>query len=93
MTRVRSALPPAPPDAPPDAPQIVTSHGIAVPTPGAGGAPLPMSTEQGAAFVPRAGGPPDTSGYMTAGYIVAFVLYAAYLGSIARRMARVRLGA
>ena len=30
--------------------------------------------EQSAAFVPRAGGPPDTRGYMIAGYVVAFAI-------------------
>lgn len=46
--------------------------------------------EQGAAFVPRAGGPPDTSRYLTAGYIVAFAIYAGYIVLLLRRMAQTR---
>ena len=46
--------------------------------------------EQGAAFVPRAGGPPDTSRYLTAGYIVTFAIYAGYIVLLLRRMAQTR---
>ena len=50
----------------------------------------PSLPEQGAAFVPRAGGPPDTSSYLTAGYIVTFAIYAGYIVLLLRRMAQTR---
>ena len=46
--------------------------------------------EQGAAFVPRAGGPPDTSNYLTAGYLVTFAIYAGYIVLLLRRIAHAR---
>lgn len=46
--------------------------------------------EQGAAFVPRAGGPPDTSNYLTAGYVVTFAIYAGYIVLLLRRIAHAR---
>jgi len=48
--------------------------------------------EQGAAFVPRAGGPPDTSNYLIAGYLVTFAIYAGYIVLLLRRMAHTRRG-
>ena len=48
--------------------------------------------DQGAAFVPRAGGPPDTSNYLTAGYLVTFAIYAGYIVLLLRRMAHTRRG-
>lgn len=48
--------------------------------------------EQGAAFVPRAGGPPDTSNYLIAGYLVTFAIYASYIVLLLRRMAHTRRG-
>jgi hypothetical protein len=42
------------------------------------------------AYVPMAGGPPDSSGYMWAGYAVAAVAYGAYIVLLLRRMARAR---
>lgn len=51
----------------------------------------PTQTGQGdVAFVPKAGGPPDTSSYMIAGYAVTFVLYGAYILVTLRRLARAR---
>ena len=42
------------------------------------------------AYVPKAGGPPDSSGYMWAGYAVAAVAYGGYIVLLLRRMARAR---
>jgi len=47
-------------------------------------------SDPGAAFVPKAGGPPDTSGYLTAGYIVAFAIFGGYIVLLLRRMAQTR---
>ena len=44
----------------------------------------------GAAYVPRAGGPPDTRGYMWAGYAVGLVLYGWYIIMLLRRHAALR---
>ncbi len=52
--------------------------------------PQTSPPEQGAAFVPRAGGPPDTSSYLVAGYVVAFAIYAGYIVLLLRRMAQTR---
>ena len=72
-----------------------TPNTAAAPTPSATPAPIgqtpPASQDPGAvAFVPKPGGPPDTSGYMTLGYVVTFVLYAGYIALVLRRIARVR---
>ena len=44
------------------------------------------------AYVPKAGGPPDSSGYMWAGYAVTAVAYVGYIVLLLRRMARARTG-
>lgn len=44
----------------------------------------------GAAYVPRAGGPPDTSGYMWGGYAIGAVILVGYLLLLLRRQARER---
>jgi hypothetical protein len=44
------------------------------------------------AFVPKAGGPPDSSGYMWAGYAIAAVAYGGYIVLLLRRMARAKRG-
>ena len=51
--------------------------------------PLVQDTT-GAAYVPRAGGPPDTSGYMWGGYAVGVVILLGYLLLLLRRQARER---
>jgi hypothetical protein len=43
-------------------------------------------------YVPRPGGPVDTSPYMWAGYAVAFIVYGGYIALLLRRLARVRKG-
>jgi hypothetical protein len=42
------------------------------------------------AFVPKAGGPPDSSGYMWAGYAITAAAYAGYIVLLLRRMARAK---
>ena len=42
------------------------------------------------AYVPKAGGPPDSSGYMWAGYAIVAVTYGGYIVLLLRRMARAR---
>lgn len=42
------------------------------------------------AYVPKAGGPPDSSGYMWAGYAVTAAAYLGYIVLLLRRMARAR---
>ena len=42
------------------------------------------------AYVPKAGGPPDSSGYMWAGYAVTAAAYVGYIVLLLRRMARAR---
>jgi hypothetical protein len=44
------------------------------------------------AFVPKAGGPVDTSRYMWAGYAVTALVYVGYALLIRQRMARTRRG-
>ncbi len=44
------------------------------------------------AYVPKAGGPPDSSGYMWAGYAIVAVTYGAYIVLLLRRMARAKRG-
>jgi hypothetical protein len=44
------------------------------------------------AYVPQAGGPPDTSSYMWAGYAVAALVYGGYIVLLLRRMAHSRKG-
>ena len=44
------------------------------------------------AYVPKAGGPPDSSGYMWAGYAIVGVTYGAYIVLLLRRMARAKHG-
>lgn len=39
------------------------------------------------AYVAQSGGPPDTSSYMYAGYVVALVCYAGYIALMVRRIA------
>jgi hypothetical protein len=52
-----------------------------------------LATQDTVAFVPKAGGPTDTSAYMWAGYAVTAVVYVGYAMLIRRRMARTRRGA
>ncbi len=42
------------------------------------------------AYVPKAGGPPDSSGYMWAGYAIALATYGGYVVILLRRMARAK---
>ena len=42
------------------------------------------------AYVPKAGGPPDSSGYMWAGYAITAAAYVGYIVLLLRRMARAR---
>ena len=42
------------------------------------------------AYVPKAGGPPDSSGYMWAGYAIVAVTYGGYIVLLLRRMALAR---
>jgi len=42
------------------------------------------------AYVPKAGGPPDSSGYMWAGYAIVAVTYGGYIVLLLRRMAMAR---
>ncbi len=44
------------------------------------------------AYVPKAGGPPDSSGYMWAGYAIVAVTYGGYIVILLRRMARAKRG-
>ena len=44
------------------------------------------------AYVPRPGGPPDTSSYMWAGYAITALIYGGYVAVLLRRMSRVRRG-
>ncbi|WP_310570161.1 hypothetical protein [Gemmatimonas sp.] len=44
------------------------------------------------AYVPKAGGPPDSSGYMWAGYAITAVAYGGYIVLLLRRMARAKHG-
>ncbi len=56
-------------------------------------APAPAAAapvEGQVAYVPRAGGPPDTSAYMWAGYAITALCYGGYLWLLLRRMARER---
>ena len=54
---------------------------------------MPTTAPQGtggAAYAPRAGGPPDTRGYMWAGYAVGLVVYGWYIIMMLRRHAAIR---
>lgn len=44
------------------------------------------------AYVPRAGGPPDSSGYMWAGYAITAIAYGGYIALLLRRMSRAKRG-
>jgi hypothetical protein len=44
------------------------------------------------AYVPKAGGPPDSSSYMWAGYGIVAVTYGGYIVLLLRRMARAKRG-
>ena len=44
------------------------------------------------AYVPKAGGPPDSSGYMWAGYVITAAAYGGYVVLLLRRMARAKRG-
>lgn len=44
------------------------------------------------AYVPKAGGPPDSSGYMWAGYAITAAAYGGYIVLLLRRMARAKRG-
>ncbi len=44
------------------------------------------------AYVPKAGGPPDSSGYMWAGYAITAAAYGGYIVLLLRRMARATRG-
>ncbi|WP_373064458.1 hypothetical protein [Gemmatimonas sp.] len=42
------------------------------------------------AYVPKAGGPPDSSGYMWAGYAITLAVYGGYTVLLLRRLARAK---
>jgi hypothetical protein len=42
------------------------------------------------AYVPKVGGPPDSSGYMWAGYAITLAAYGGYTVLLLRRMARAK---
>jgi len=42
------------------------------------------------AYVPKAGGPPDSSNYMWAGYAVTVAAYGGYIAILLRRMSRAK---
>ncbi|WP_411280551.1 hypothetical protein [Gemmatimonas sp.] len=42
------------------------------------------------AYVPKAGGPPDSSSYMWAGYAITFAAYGGYTVLLLRRLARAK---
>lgn len=42
------------------------------------------------AYVPKAGGPPDSSGYMWAGYAITLAAYGGYTVLLLRRLARAK---
>jgi hypothetical protein len=44
------------------------------------------------AYAPKAGGPPDSSGYMWAGYAITAAAYSGYIMLLLRRMARAKRG-
>jgi hypothetical protein len=44
------------------------------------------------AYVPKAGGPPDSSGYMWGGYAITAAAYGGYIVLLLRRMARAKRG-
>ncbi len=67
------------------------SGAAAISTAQPGAAPsVGPQTPGGAAYVPRAGGPPDTRGYMWIGYAVSLVLYSWYIVMLLRRHAATR---
>lgn len=49
-----------------------------------------QDSTSGAAYVARPGGPPDTSAYMWAGYVVALTVYLGYVALMARRIKQSR---
>jgi hypothetical protein len=51
-----------------------------------------LANQDTVAFVPKAGGPTDTSKYMWAGYAVTALVYVGYALLIRQRMARTRRG-
>jgi hypothetical protein len=58
-------------------------------------APVAVSVQDTAgkvAFVPKQGGPPDTSRYMWGGYAVAAIVYVGYVLLLRRRIANTRRG-
>ena len=44
------------------------------------------------AYVPKAGGPPDSSGYMWGGYAITAIAYGGYIALLLRRMSRAKRG-
>ncbi len=44
------------------------------------------------AYVPKASGPPDSSGYMWAGYAITAVAYGGYIVLLFRRMSQAKRG-
>jgi hypothetical protein len=51
-----------------------------------------LANQDTVAFVPKAGGPTDTSKYMWAGYAVTAIVYVGYALLIRQRMTRTRRG-
>jgi hypothetical protein len=55
--------------------------------------PISRAVQDTVAYVPRPGGPVDTSAYMWAGYGIVWLTLAVYLLLLFRRIARVRASA
>lgn len=55
-----------------------------------GAASAVQDTAGTVAYVPKAGGPPDSSGYMWAGYAITAATYVGYIVLLLRRMARAK---
>ena len=51
-----------------------------------------QDTAGAVAYAPKAGGPPDSSGYMWAGYAITAIAYGGYIVLLLRRMARAKRG-
>ncbi len=69
---------------------MIVSGSVVTPMLQATSIPPAQTGQEPVAFVPKAGGPPDTSSYMIAGYAVTFALYGGYILVMLRRLARAR---
>ena len=65
---------------------------MTVSTAKAAAAVRPANLQDTVAYVPRAGGPVDTSAYMWAGYAVTWLAILLYIALLRRRITRVRTG-